>query len=209
MRLGLSAKIIGVFLLVSLLFFPLLTYFTISSSRAVLDHEFIERAKTIARLLDSGITTKESLDDQGRLLSTIQKNIWLQPDILDIDINRPVEGRLVTVASSRVERVGRAATAENVDAYRRDILSHRFLERAEGRTLRIITPIHIAKAQEGTIEIALTLEAVDQKIGELITIALMGYFGFMLAYVMMSRTRFPWTQNWLNRSVQGGPEHDR
>ena len=27
--------------------------------------------------------------------------------------------------------------------------------------------------------------------------------------VRMSRTRFPWTQNWLNRSVQGGPEHDR
>ena len=26
---------------------------------------------------------------------------------------------------------------------------------------------------------------------------------------ILSRTRFPWTQNWLNRSVQGGPEHDR
>ena len=25
----------------------------------------------------------------------------------------------------------------------------------------------------------------------------------------VSWTRFPWTQNWLNRSVQGGPEHDR
>ncbi len=25
----------------------------------------------------------------------------------------------------------------------------------------------------------------------------------------LSRTRFPWTQNWLNRSAQGGPEHDR
>ncbi len=25
----------------------------------------------------------------------------------------------------------------------------------------------------------------------------------------LSRTRFPWTQNWRNRSVQGGPEHDR
>ena len=25
----------------------------------------------------------------------------------------------------------------------------------------------------------------------------------------LSRTRFPWTQNWLNQSVQGGPEHDR
>ena len=31
--------------------------------------------------------------------------------------------------------------------------------------------------------------------------------GFSLLPV--SRTRFPWTQNWLNRSVQGGPEHDR
>ena len=27
--------------------------------------------------------------------------------------------------------------------------------------------------------------------------------------VGLSRTRFPWTQNWLNRCVQGGPEHDR
>ena len=27
--------------------------------------------------------------------------------------------------------------------------------------------------------------------------------------INVSRTRFPWTQNWLNRSVQGGPEHDR
>ena len=30
-----------------------------------------------------------------------------------------------------------------------------------------------------------------------------------LAQQVVSRTRFPWTQNWLNRSVQGGPEHDR
>ena len=31
----------------------------------------------------------------------------------------------------------------------------------------------------------------------------------VLHLVVLSRTRFPWTQNWLNRSVQGGPEHDR
>ena len=33
--------------------------------------------------------------------------------------------------------------------------------------------------------------------------------GRILKLVWLSRTRFPWTQNWLNRSVQGGPEHDR
>ena len=30
-----------------------------------------------------------------------------------------------------------------------------------------------------------------------------------IAFAVVRRTRFPWTQNWLNRSVQGGPEHDR
>ena len=34
-------------------------------------------------------------------------------------------------------------------------------------------------------------------------------FTFDHCWMMLSRTRFPWTQNWLNRSVQGGPEHDR
>ncbi len=31
----------------------------------------------------------------------------------------------------------------------------------------------------------------------------------MIDDMVLSRTRFPWTQNWFNRSVQGGPEHDR
>ena len=35
------------------------------------------------------------------------------------------------------------------------------------------------------------------------------FFAVLGRYVILSRTRFPWTQNWLNRSVQGGPEHDR
>ena len=33
--------------------------------------------------------------------------------------------------------------------------------------------------------------------------------GVTCGNLLVSRTRFPWTQNWLNRSVQGGPEHDR
>ena len=35
------------------------------------------------------------------------------------------------------------------------------------------------------------------------------YKGMPFEHETVSRTRFPWTQNWLNRSVQGGPEHDR
>ena len=41
------------------------------------------------------------------------------------------------------------------------------------------------------------------------TIEAKGLFEPPRVYRRVSRTRFPWTQNWLNRSVQGGPEHDR
>ena len=34
-------------------------------------------------------------------------------------------------------------------------------------------------------------------------------FNSQYCELFVSRTRFSWTQNWLNRSVQGGPEHDR
>ena len=40
-------------------------------------------------------------------------------------------------------------------------------------------------------------------------IAIGGLLGGIFNSILVSRTRFPWTQNWLNRSVQGGPEHDR
>ena len=48
------------------------------------------------------------------------------------------------------------------------------------------------------------------KIASLVSIAALA-IAYPLTYylVFVSRTRFPWTQNWLNRSVQGGPEHDR
>ena len=38
---------------------------------------------------------------------------------------------------------------------------------------------------------------------------MLGWMSATIDYIYLSRTRFPWTQNWLNRSVQGGPEHDR
>ena len=33
--------------------------------------------------------------------------------------------------------------------------------------------------------------------------------GLTMIDLFLSWTRFSWTQNWLNRSVQGGPDHDR
>ena len=55
-----------------------------------------------------------------------------------------------------------------------------------------------AGKQRGTVKIPVLDPEVEQNFGA-VNIENFG----------VSRTRFPWTQNWLNRSVQGGPEHDR
>ena len=44
---------------------------------------------------------------------------------------------------------------------------------------------------------------------EIIRLVEQSHLGVGSTLDKLSRTRFPWTQNWLNRSVQGGPEHDR
>ena len=51
MRTGLSARIIGIFLLTSLCFFPALAYFSISATREHLEQAFVEKATTVARLI--------------------------------------------------------------------------------------------------------------------------------------------------------------
>ena len=55
------------------------------------------------------------------------------------------------------------------------------------------------------------IEAVRHAVGDDLVIQVTSESGGRYAAdeQMVSRTRFPWTQNWLNRSVQGGPEHDR
>ena len=75
-----------------------------------------------------------------------------------------------------------------------------------GQQARLVWIYDITERRQAELEIArqkqlleATMENMDQAIG-------MWDADYNLP---LSRTRFPWTQNWLNRSVQGGPEHDR
>ncbi len=185
MKAGLSVKIIGIFLLTSLCFLPALAYFSISTTSENLEQAFLERATTVARLIDSAILSEDDLEDGQKLFSTIQKSIWLDPDIICIDINLPADGLLKTVISSRGERVGLIAGGAHVDSYQNDEIFHEIFEPNGARLLRLIAPIHSARQRLGTIQIDLTLEHVDREIRESANIAVIGYLGFVLAFVLV------------------------
>ncbi len=185
MKPSLSFKIIGVVLVISLCFFPPLAYVNIENSREILELAYIEKAKTIARLLDANIRDKAALRDESRLFAHIQKNIWLDPDIISIDIHLPDQGSLMTFVSSENERTGRPADADNVNSYTKDMLINKIVEKDHQRYLRVITPIHIAKQQAGTYQIELTLEHVDRQIRTAIQVSVLSYLAMILVFVLL------------------------
>ena len=161
---SLFLKIIGAVLLISLLFFPFFAYVNISNSRNALETAYLEKAHTIARLLDAHIQSKRELDDESRLFAHIQKNIWLEPDIVSIDVNLARGKTLVTVMSSRSERVDQPADSDNVDAYLKDVLVEKIIKKGDQKLVKVAAPIHVAKHLVGTHQIELTLENVETQI---------------------------------------------
>ena len=185
MKISLTIKIISVVLLVSIFVFPPLAYLNIQQSREIVEAAFVEKAKTIARVLDASIGSEEELTDSTRLFDTLQNLIWLHPDMLSIDINVPRDNSLFTYVSTSGRGVGEAADADNIESYRNDILIHKIVERRGRDVMTVITPIHFAKQQAGTYEIELTLEAVNVEIASAIKLLIVVYLVMMLSFALL------------------------
>ena len=164
MRLSLSYKVIGIIVVVSVVAFFVYSYIHLQRSRDLLETSYVERGKTIAYALDANIEDKEDLEDESSLLSEIHKYVWLNPDILEINVNIPQGDSLVTYVSNNPDEIDQVSDIDNSDSYRNDTLITKIIEVNDQRILRVITPIHIAKLQEGTYQIDLTLEEADKAI---------------------------------------------
>ncbi len=166
----------------------------------------MEKARTIARLLDANIKTQKELKDKSRLYTNIQKNIWLDPDISSIDINLPHQDALITYVSNESKRVGSLAAADNLESYIKDRLLNKIVVKGNQRHLRVVTPIHIAKLQVGTYQIELTLEHVDAEISRAIRVSIYSYliviFSFLLLLFLVLRFIIIRPVSELNRGVE-------
>ena len=193
MRLSLSFKIIGIVLIISLIFFPPLAYFHVENSKRILEEVYIEKAETIAQAMDAGIRNLSELRDESRLFASIQKNIWLEPDIESIDINLPSQRGLTTYVSSRVQRNGTLADEDNLRSYQDDRLVSHILEKEGQRFLEVVTPIHIAKQRAGTYQIVLSLEKIDRQINGTIKLLIFSYCLMLLLFVLL----LFWSLKWI------------
>ncbi|MCP3900129.1 MAG: response regulator [Desulfobacteraceae bacterium] len=182
MRSNLSLNIIGVVFLISLFTFPPFAYVSITNIKENLEKVYIEKAITIARSLDANIRSREMLKDQSRLFAIIQKIIWLEPDIIEIDINVPNSETLVTLISSRPENNGKKADLDNVVSFEKDLLLNKTFTTGKKEYLSVISPIHIAKTQVGTYQIILTLENINDHIRSTVQISVICFLTIICIY---------------------------
>jgi len=181
----LSAKAIISVAIASCVVFPPFAYLNIQSNRSLITDAFVEKAITVSRLLDSHVREEKDFSQPRRLWDSLQKIIWLNPDVLWIDVNERDGDRMTTRFSSRSERLDRTAAPDNLTALESDETIHEVIVNKDGRILKVISPIHVGKRQVGTFEMCMTLETIDAEIDEAILAAIITYLVLVLVFCLV------------------------
>jgi len=130
------------------------------STQAV--RELIAAAVSIARVVDSGIQDERRLRGGDAVWNQIQKAIWLNPDVLSIDIYIVSDGSLSRFVSGRPHSAtgradGMSATVLSGGVHMPEVFT------LDGeRLLRIVGPIHAGRRIVGASELVLTMEALRE-----------------------------------------------
>jgi len=175
-------KIVGAAALVCVVVLPPFAYFNIETSRETLTNSFLERAKSIAHVLDASITDDVVLKDRDHMFEGLMKYLWAEPDVLAIDANVPKDGRLVTYVTTRAYNLNRPADADNRRSFETGDYIEKFVEQDGRRVLKVVTPINIARRHAGTIQIEFTTEVVDAKIFDAVKISITSYALLMILF---------------------------
>ena len=187
----LSFKIIGIIILFSLGLFAFISIENIYSRKKDIMPLFVDRAKATAYSMEASIRNERELKDRERLLSLIQKNIWLDSDINNIDINIKEGDTLLTYVSNDPEKINQKSDGDNSKSFNDDTFFSQIIKNNGTESMRVIAPIHISGKLVGTIQIEFDLsennEAINQSIRTEIAISAAIFLIFILIMIFILR----------------------
>lgn len=182
----LQFKILLIVMVISLFLFIILGYYSISSHQKLLKEKYESEAKVVAYSLDAIIVDKETLENKQDLLRNIEKQIWLNPNILKIEINFPEEGKMISSVSHDFYGAKSSVDPDNLRVFEEGEIISKIVEGEKGDVLRTITPIHLSGQIVGTYQIDSTLEEIDKFIKKELSflaffymMALIGFIAFL------------------------------
>jgi len=186
MRFNLRFKIIGIAIFMAVLLILPLSIFYISDYRAAIEESLVSEGKTIAYSLGSAIKSREDIRDSTLLLAVINKQIWSNPNILEIGFNLKTENGMEAVISNNNDNLNKNLDPDNLKSYEEDILIYKKVESGSGEILRIINPTHLSGKDIGTSQIDLSLEEIEYRVSQKLKII----WAFVLVGLLFSTILF-------------------
>lgn len=181
----LSFKIIGIIILFSLALFVFLAADNIYSRKKDIMPLFVERAKATAYSIEASIRNEQELRDKSRLLSLIQKNMWLDSDIVDININIKQGDDLLTYVSNNPEKINQISDDDNLNSFNNDIFINKNFQNKTAENMKVVAPIHLSGKLVGTIQIDFDLSDINNTISQAIRGEVLGYSVIFLVFILV------------------------
>jgi len=190
LRLGRTSTLTRKFLLgivlSAFIIFPPFVYFGTDRARETIADSFEDNTRLMAQLLDVQFQVAGDLKDETRLWNTLQKTMWLNPDVVRIDIAELRGDQLFTRLSTAQGRAGVRTHEQNLRSIDQDAILSEIVYVDGQRFSRVTTPIHVGREIAGSIELWVTLERVEISQDEVAGSILLAAFVFLIVYLLVT-----------------------
>ncbi len=185
---GVYAKIAGTIAAVLLVVTVAVGFVSIERTRSALEQAYLGKAIVTAQMFEASIRSLEEAADESKIFATIMRAMWLVPDVLLVDYNRPRRhGNLWVKVSSDANRVGTRASLQCEAAFGEGELRYSFEQFTPNhRVLYVSVPIRVGRRTTGTFGVKLSLEVVDRQVASAIAYSLGGYFVAVILILALS-----------------------
>ncbi|MCD6270870.1 HAMP domain-containing protein [bacterium] len=167
MRLSIRVKLILGIASISIFVFGGLALIFLFHQRDFLIDNFRKQALLLAQALNAAISSEEMLYEREMLQNNIYKLMWLNPDIIDINISARNDDTLQIIASNKSTLIGKTPTQASFLALQKGTPFTEIRHKDREKILAAISPIHAGGRIIGVNEITLSLKPLEDSIRSL------------------------------------------
>jgi len=181
MKLNLSFKIIGIVFIISIISVSLNFFLNFNQVTYNLESAEIEKGKAITRSLTASINDIKKIDDKEFILSIVNKQLWLDSEIINIQYYLKKGDKFELFYESGYSSDEKTIDDEiNQNLIGNNIIHHEIITEQNQRILRVITPVHVSGQNVAAFQIDMTLENLDKTIKKSMTNLV--FFGLLFLF---------------------------
>ncbi len=168
-----------------------LTYVNIQQQGEFFEDAYYEKAFSLTKALDASIQNPENLNDQQNIQNYIENFTALNPDILKLSVNVPVENTLYVFASTDINSIDSPSGEYNDISYEEGAVIYIPDHSEDTHTLTMLAPVNLSGSIFGTYEMVLSMDAaytaLDIQMRNLILISAISLFAMIFSFLYMLR----------------------